>query len=1148
MIITELFVYAQNGDPIDEDNDFAKIIPPSPIAYELGKYGQIPIGFFTGTPNISVPLYKFNAGLLTLDISLSYNSNGIKVDQLESNVGLGWSLNLGGVITRIVRDLPDEDSYQYFPEEDIGEDIYSPFAVEYFNNAANNPDMDSESDLYMYNFNGYSGKFTFSNNKETEWMPHNVLTLVPRCNELSEIYFEIITETGIKYVFAKIERATYLKQLDGGVGDDLNPPVITAWYLTQIIHPGGDQIIFNYEFNEYTFQSSVSQFYYKAYAQGGCPGGPNCGTANNIETYNNICYIYGQRVKEIHSNNPDYGTITVNYNQNHPDNTIVNYKLISSISVDHGSDLIENINFNYLPTENNRLFLSKINFKDIEKQYCFEYIEPELLCQRLSFSQDYWGYFNHKANYYFVPKMDASIFENSPWFGNRDPNNIFAQKGLLKKITYPTKGYSEFEYEMNTYWGSQPVYPPPIEIHLEAITDENTFGTTVSEVSSVIKTSHDVFIFSSVQFNINGGIECDPNTYPWPIEAIISIKNLLTNQYINIFNYSEIIGWYSVGEFPVIFENQDGSFKVRFEEGTSYEVTLKVLRPCLAAYLTLEYYGEAIEDIYTNIETGGSRIKKITVYDPISEKETQSVYYYNKYGDLGISSGDPGTKGYFIAKGINRLTCAFGDYYDCEYNVLGSESQIPLINSGNNNIYYRYVTLSLGGENFENGGETHEFIINRDVPGNEMLGSGFAQNGAAFTNIGWDHGLEKSTEVFKIINDQKIALSEQLNFFKNDERKFKISHSYSITKNFDLTYYGPYFYLCKEEDLTKIERVRICTENHQHTWAIGGVPFVNDEYYCIAPPFPFKQHNSWDTIYHPCYGGSEGDTIFNYNVYENLNIIEYINYSFWHYLDSTVFINYDQLGNNPVTTYKKYFYDNERHIQLTSTIEKDSKGNIIQTQLRYPQDYNEIENFANLIDANIISVPVVEEEYYNNKIIAGRLNKYNDLGLPIEIDKYENSDLLDKPLYDPAVITTIPEFYEKKIDIQYDPGNNKMIQQQPANDIITSYIWGYNFTQVVAKIENAEYYTVLQAMQTPIEGIQNMNDNELRSVFENLRSNLPNAMISSYTYKSGVGMTSETDPVGKTIYYEYDNFWRLKFIKDNDGNIIKRYRYHYKNQ
>jgi len=106
------FLYIQSA----VSQELPTIIPPSPTAYELGKFGQIPVGLFSGTPNINIPLHSFNSGDVTVPISLSYNSNGIKVDQISSDVGLGWSLNAGGVITRILRDEVDETYRVNLPE------------------------------------------------------------------------------------------------------------------------------------------------------------------------------------------------------------------------------------------------------------------------------------------------------------------------------------------------------------------------------------------------------------------------------------------------------------------------------------------------------------------------------------------------------------------------------------------------------------------------------------------------------------------------------------------------------------------------------------------------------------------------------------------------------------------------------------------------------------------------------------------------------------------------------------------------------------------------------------------------------------------------------------------------------------------------
>ena len=84
------------------------IMPPAPNTASLGKYVENPVGYYTGVPNISIPLYEIKEKNFSLPISLSYHAGGIKVEDVSSNVGLGWVLNAGGVITRVVKDIPDD--------------------------------------------------------------------------------------------------------------------------------------------------------------------------------------------------------------------------------------------------------------------------------------------------------------------------------------------------------------------------------------------------------------------------------------------------------------------------------------------------------------------------------------------------------------------------------------------------------------------------------------------------------------------------------------------------------------------------------------------------------------------------------------------------------------------------------------------------------------------------------------------------------------------------------------------------------------------------------------------------------------------------------------------------------------------------------
>ena len=81
---------------------------PAPNAAALGKYGDYSVGNFTGVPDISIPIYTVQDGSLSLPISLSYHASGVKVAEMASWVGAGWSLNAGGIITRTVLGIRDE--------------------------------------------------------------------------------------------------------------------------------------------------------------------------------------------------------------------------------------------------------------------------------------------------------------------------------------------------------------------------------------------------------------------------------------------------------------------------------------------------------------------------------------------------------------------------------------------------------------------------------------------------------------------------------------------------------------------------------------------------------------------------------------------------------------------------------------------------------------------------------------------------------------------------------------------------------------------------------------------------------------------------------------------------------------------------------
>ena len=113
------------------------------------------------------------------------------------------------------------------------------------------------------------------------------------------------------------------------------------------------------------------------------------------------------------------------------------------------------------------------------------------------------------------------------------------------------------------------------------------------------------------------------------------------------------------------------------------------------------------------------------------------------------------------------------------------------------------------------------------------------------------------------------------------------------------------------------------------------------------------------------------------------------------------------------------------------------------------------------------------------------------------------------------------------------------------------YLWGYQGQYPVAVIENATYQEVQSVIsQTLQEEIASaiIPASTHWSILNNLRSRLPLALVKTYTYQPLVGMLSETDPAGQTVYYTYDVCGRLTEIyrmASGKKEMIEAYEYEY---
>ena len=127
---------------------------------------------------------------------------------------------------------------------------------------------------------------------------------------------------------------------------------------------------------------------------------------------------------------------------------------------------------------------------------------------------------------------------------------------------------------------------------------------------------------------------------------------------------------------------------------------------------------------------------------------------------------------------------------------------------------------------------------------------------------------------------------------------------------------------------------------------------------------------------------------------------------------------------------------------------------------------------------------------------------------------------------------------------RYDAQGHLLEAQRP-DDLVYSYLWGYGNSKRIAKIENARYEEVATALGANLAYLNNTlspSDQTIGSKINALRSNLPQALVTGYTYEDLVGLTSSTNPNNFSSYYEYDCWDRLKRVKDDDKTILEEYK------
>lgn len=961
--------------------------------------------------------------------------------------------------------------------------------------------------------------------------------------------FVITTTEGIKYYFGGSDATeeTSRRYIFNGSQSSSDTTVgVTAFYLTKIEHPISGIIFFEYTTNLPTkiipiqkiqkmkriLNSPFIGLCYGVTEPGGSCSGmqPRCLNAisenvNNIEQTTVSTRVISPRyLQKIFSN---INVEEIYFNSTAIDN--LHFKrVLNNIEIIKDT-LFKTIDFQYTPFESSsspfgysdvtkRFFLTEISFdKDNPHSpntisgrrneiYSFEYNNYNYLPERFSFSQDYLGFCNGKPNTTSIP--DNIIFnpQGQPNFADRTPVFSLASLGALTKIIYPTGGYTSFDYE-----GTKAKKKNFKNISLHAYRNQTQYTNPNMIEASTFEVDENGIpigfnnIYETQDININVTLIAGPTN-----------ENSITPQ--NEFAYLHFRDITTNGAFqstliamppPSGNMNFSGSKtkKVTISktviQGHDYEIKISInpINPAvnsnptpMEAFVNINYF-----DGYTVVDNLGVRLKRQTNYASENFPESIKRYYYSTIENINPAIEDIpliDNNNYGITeKHINNMICnanpccnSGGSFEELVYQFESlSTAKIDLSNNINHGIY-EHVTVSYGGDNFENGGIEKTFEISNNIGAIQIETK---TNPDAYTNNN-QMLVEPSTFLNSINNP----------FPKNGTLRKEKYFNNALKKVTEKTY---------DYDFNQVHRLNNI---------IGK-----------------KEYN--DLLF----GGTASSSLNN--VISNFTIGTYITVSSKHeikYIETKEYIDPVPLGAIDESTYNKivttqnYDYGILRGSPITIT--ENSSDNPVETHFYYPNQVAQlngltqlqIDAIAALVDQYKITTPIQVEKYLNG-------NKQQTTRTLYKI--FDNSPSNVFPEIIQSTKGTLALEDRVKIN-KYDPYGNPS-EVQLADGSLTRYYYNSK-NQVILKIEN---YKVSSTLPSGTEFIP-IDENTTTQLCAN-SSAYPDSIVTNYIYQSATDLLIKIiDTNCKITSYEYDSLHRLQYIKDNDGNIVKEFENNYK--
>ncbi|WP_188315908.1 hypothetical protein [Chitinophaga agrisoli] len=1102
----------------------------TPHVTGLGQYGEYPVSLSTGVPAIDIPLYTVKGSKLELPISVSYHASGIKVDQESSFVGLGWVLNAGGLVTRILGDKPDDGTWGFLSNGKILPDYNSIDHLDGAGTVGNSDDLatsfnsfDKEPDIFNVNAAGFSDAFSLDNtgkfvsmNQEANSYNVNLLTSTIVVKDTKGNFYRFGKALDGTPAFERTSTSTVTTDSNSGTGNPYTSPTYaSSYHLTEIISADySDTISFKYKTALYGYQKVINCARYllrAGFTSAIDDDGQNFDGSSftslttsieNMQIPDKILFKNGSveftsandrtDVEPAESSSLSLTRITGFIVYDAKRNVI---RKVVFQNGDYFSRTAAGVALNNRPILDYRkksLKLNGVAFYDrnnaFVNDYKFEY-DAAALPPRNTTAQDFWGYPNGKANSTLIPQIFfTDDFNGLPQYvgDNRRSDFNYMKAAVLNKITYPTGGYTTYEFEPNYY-------------------------LTADQAGNKVQQSQTFKVFArtaSSECDAIGFLDGVPqnNSLDVQISEDLGASNIsAANVYVAFSDYKITpMGQSMTARITSSTTGVDFTFtqtpsekdqrktvnqSITISEGDRFKLEANTngvtgcnTSPCNTPYIemgiTYNYWVTAPIQQINPEPAGGLRVKTITNFDMNGAPVSQRKY---EYGDTRYNVG------------IGTLITEPGKNY---YNY-------PLL--------YREISIkSLKNLLWFTSDSQVELGANAGCPVN----------------------------YFRVIEKRTSYQTGESNgrtdyFFSRSTGDFEPKSGFKYPYN---TVYYPEW---KQQPLL-LQTIQYKYENGVYK------PVKDVRYdYKELPVKKIKTLKIWD--YEPdIHHGSLISTTSNIWFYLDKNPHRFLYYNY--YVSCGKYVKTSEItgdytdGADSLVTKIDYQYNENNDLSKESST--NSKSEATETIYKYTGDLD----YTSLISQNMLSLPVQQETHISGKSIAGSILKYNDFGGITERYQLSTPAPVTPVAYTAAA--TVPPLYERKESVFYNI-NGKTVQQiKVENSINTIYIWSYANQFPVAEIRNADYATVqavLGATAITDFAVKNPTPAEAEAFVVALRSDarLKDAAIATYVFDPLVGVISMRDNRNQKYSYDYDAYGRLQTERDQNGSILKQYDYQY---